>query len=106
MLLRKLMAISEIFGKDLVVFEYQTIYDNVSKLKEAIRLSHISTFSTQKIKYQGVLFKKHIKIADLFIGKTGVQFFFCIIYDFIHVMPSFLTVCLGTETSIRISRVG
>jgi len=35
-LLRQLMGISEIFGKEEIIFEYQNIYDNVSKLSEAM----------------------------------------------------------------------
>ena len=35
-LLRQLMGISEIFGKDEITFEYQNIYDNVSILSDAM----------------------------------------------------------------------
>jgi hypothetical protein len=35
-LLRKLLGISEIFGEEPVVFEYQNIYDNVSSLSDAM----------------------------------------------------------------------
>jgi hypothetical protein len=35
-LLRKLLGFSEVFGEDPFVFEYQNIYDNVSKLDEAM----------------------------------------------------------------------
>jgi hypothetical protein len=36
LLLRKLLGISEIFGEESFYFEYQNIYDNVSKLSEAM----------------------------------------------------------------------
>jgi hypothetical protein len=36
LLLRKLLGISDAFGEDTFTFEYQNIYDNVSKLSEAM----------------------------------------------------------------------
>ena len=36
LLLRQLLGISDIFGKESIRFEYQNIYDNVSKLSDAM----------------------------------------------------------------------
>jgi len=35
-LLRQLLGISDVFGKELFTFEYQNIYDNVSKLSDVM----------------------------------------------------------------------
>jgi len=35
-MLRQLLGISDLFGKEPFIFEYQNIYDNVSKLSDAM----------------------------------------------------------------------
>jgi hypothetical protein len=76
LLLRKLLGISDIFGEESITFEYQNIYDNVSKLNEAMLIEIndvIVSFG------HGEVFKKkettalHLK-TDSFVVESNVHF--------------------------------
>jgi hypothetical protein len=76
LLLRKVLGISDMFGEEPIVFEYQNIYDNVSKLSEAMLVEIndvIVEFGHKEV------FKKKETTAlrlktDSFVVKSNVHF--------------------------------
>jgi hypothetical protein len=76
LLLRKLLGISDTFGEESVTFEYQHIYDNVSKLSEAM-LKEINDVIVE-FGHKEVFKKKettalHLK-TDSFVVESNVHF--------------------------------
>ena len=76
LLLRKLLGISEVFGEEPIVFEYQNIYDNVTLLSEAM-LTEINDVIVE-FGHREVFKKKettalHLK-TDSFVVESNVHF--------------------------------
>jgi hypothetical protein len=75
-LLRKLLGISEIFGEEPIIFEYQNIYDNVSNLNESM-IKEINEVIVE-FGHKEVFKKKetealHLK-TDSFVVESNVHF--------------------------------
>jgi len=75
-LLRKLLGISDMFGEEPFVFEYQNIYDNVSKLSDAMLVELndlIVDFGHREVFKKKETTTLHLK-TDSFVVESNVHF--------------------------------